>query len=56
MASLDSEAIMGVWGWNPQQRFRGRVPVVGGSWAKPAEAECPLYFACPKEAANLSHY
>jgi len=29
MASLDSEAIMGVWGCNSQQRSRGRAPVVG---------------------------
>ena len=26
------------------------------SGAKPPEDECLLYFACPKEAANLPHY
>jgi len=47
IASAKCEPIMGV---------QGAEPPVGSQGAKPPEAECFFfYFACPKEAANLSH-
>jgi len=39
-------------------RVQGQSPSPSGGlgWQRPPDAECLLYFACPKEAANLPHY
>ena len=53
MASAEREPMTAVGGRSPQRGSRGQSPRWGVRGAKPREAECHLYFACPKEAANL---
>jgi len=59
IASTERQPITGVWGGDggetPQQGPWAKPPV-GGQGAKPPEAECLLYLACPKEAANLPNF
>jgi len=47
----ERESITGVWGQSPQ-RSPGAEPLVGGSGAKPAEAETLFAFERSMEAAN----
>ena len=42
-------------GAEPQAEVQGAEPT-GDQGGHPPEAECVVYFACPKETANLRHY
>jgi len=50
LASKDCEIITGVCGVEPAMGYRGRAT---GEGMEGDEAECRLYFVCPKEDANL---